>query len=320
MGIAVPSIDLTPWFHGTDRDRRQVAENIDLALQQAGFLLITGHGVSNELRADVRRAAQRFFRLPVEVKQQYEAPPAHRGWQAPGRLANAYGEGTATPPDLQESLTLGSDQATGDPGLDSIFFPPNVWPAEVPEFRPLAEEYLAQMRPLANELLTIGAVALGLEPDFFTSQADHPSYGFNINLYPSLATVGNPQPGQFRVGPHTDWGSVTILDRQNGVGGLQIYTSDGEWINAPYDPEAFTINIGDLLARWTGDRWRSTRHRVLPPDPSAPDEELLSLVYFYTVNPTARVSSLGPPIGQTHYEPVQASDYLLGKAKSVTLN
>ena len=72
------------------------------------------------------------------------------------------------------------------------------------------------------------------------------------------------------VGAHSDFGVVTLLDRQPGYGGLQIQLLDGTWVDAPYVEGTLTINIGDLLARWTGDRWRSTVHRVLPPSDQAP--------------------------------------------------
>jgi isopenicillin N synthase-like dioxygenase len=81
-----------------------------------------------------------------------------------------------------------------------------------------------------------------------------------------------------------------------------------------------TIDIGDLPARWTGDRWKSGRHRVLPPDPSAPGEELVSPIFFYECNPDARVESFGPPIGQVVYEPVRARDYLLEKLTAITVD
>jgi isopenicillin N synthase-like dioxygenase len=110
-----------------------------------------------------------------------------------------------------------------------------------------------------------------------------------------------------------------VLDREPGAGGLQVYTSGGAWVDAPYDPGALTVNIGDLMARWTGDRWRSCRHRVLPPQASAPDEELVSLVWFYECDPHAAVSSLAPPIGVRAYPPVTAHEYLLETISSIAV-
>jgi isopenicillin N synthase-like dioxygenase len=315
----VPIIDLAPWFHGSAKDRRRVAAQVDTALREIGFLLITGHGVPPGLREDIRAAAKRFFALPEEAKRTYAVTIGERGWLPPGVEANGYAEGTETPPDLKETYAVGADQPTGDPEVDTEWFLPNVYPDEVPELGMLVGDYLARMRALADELLVVCAAALDLPDDFFTSRAGHPSYTMNINWYPPLRTVGDIEQGQFRIGPHTDFGTVTILDRQDGVGGLQVWSEDGGWVNAPYVEDSFTINIGDLLARWTGDRWKSNRHRVLPPDATAPDEELVSLIYFYEVDPDARIESLPAPIGTVSYQPVRAADYLLDKLNAITM-
>ncbi|HEX2312376.1 MAG TPA: 2-oxoglutarate and iron-dependent oxygenase domain-containing protein [Thermomonospora sp.] len=315
----VPTIDLEPWFAGDEAARAEVAARVDAALRESGFLVVTGHGVPSGLRADIRAAARRFFALPAEVKQPYAATVGERGWLPPGVEANGYAEGTETPPDLKETFAVGADRRIGDPDIDAEWFLPNVWPKEVPELEGLLTGYLGRMRELADELLVLCATALGLPPGFFTDHAGHPSYTMNVNWYPPLSRVGPPEPGQFRIGPHTDFGTVTILDRENGVGGLQVYTPDGGWENAPYVEDSFTINIGDLLARWTGDRWRSNRHRVLPPDPSAPDEDLVSLIFFYECDPDARIASLGPPIGRVAHPPVRAHDYLLAKLDAITV-
>ncbi|HEY7488519.1 MAG TPA: 2-oxoglutarate and iron-dependent oxygenase domain-containing protein [Streptosporangiaceae bacterium] len=318
MSGTVPIIDLTPWFDGSDRPG--VAAQVDKALREIGFLVITGHGVPANLRDDIRTAAKRFFSLPIADKRPYAVTVGERGWLPPGVEANAYAEeGGESPPDLKETFAVGADRPIGDPAIDKEWFLPNVYPSEVPELAELLAGYLARMRSLGDELLVVCATALGLAPDFFTAQTDHPSYTMNINWYPPMSQVGPPEPGQFRIGPHTDFGTVTILDRQDGVGGLQVCTLDGEWVNAPYVADSFTINIGDLLARWTGDRWKSNRHRVLPPDPSAPDEELLSLIFFYECNPYARVESLPPPLGHATYEPVVAHEYLLDKLNAITV-
>jgi isopenicillin N synthase-like dioxygenase len=315
----VPTIDLRPWLNGDEETRAALARTVDRALQTAGFLLVTGHGVEPGLRAGIRRAAREFFLLPVEVKQRYEAKVGGRGWLGPGAEANGYAEGTETPPDLKESLTFATDEPFGDPVVDAEWYAPNVWPAEVPALQTLCKEYLAEMAALEKELLTLLGYALGLERDFFSRHMDHPTYGFNINWYPGTDVVGEPLPGQFRIGPHTDFGTVTILDRQAGKGGLQVYTDAGGWEDAPYDAAAFTVNIGDLLARWTGDRWRSGRHRVLPPPVDAPAEELMSLVYFGECAPGTRVESVPAPVGRVAYPPVDSHVYLREKLDSITI-
>ncbi|MFI1396348.1 isopenicillin N synthase family dioxygenase [Streptomyces sp. NPDC020681] len=285
----IPTIDLRPWLSGDPAARAETARTVDRALRTAGFLLVTGHGVDPGLRTEIRAAARAFFRLPAAAKEPYAVKVGGRGWLGPGAEANGYAEGTETPPDLKESLSFAAEEPTGDPAVDREWFLPNTWPAETPALRPLVETYLGQLRKLSDLLLEVLGVALGEPEDFFTRHTGHPTWGFNINWYPGTEVVGEPAPGQFRIGPHTDFGTVTVLDRQAGKGGLQVFTDDGGWEDAPYDPAAFTINIGDLMVHWTDGRWRSGRHRVLPPPLDAPAEELMSLVYFYECDPGTSV-------------------------------
>jgi isopenicillin N synthase-like dioxygenase len=321
MTSSVPIIDLEPWFSGDPGGRAQVAAAVDAALQDVGFLLVTGHGVPRPSGDDVRAAARRFFALPAEVKQPYAVTVAGRGWLPPGVEANGYAEGTETPPDLKESFAVGADTPTGDPEVDAYWFPANVYPAEVPELEADVVDYLARMRSLADELLRVCAAALGLADDFFTRHTGHATHTMNINWYPPLEVTGAPADNQFRIGPHTDFGTVTILDREPGKGGLQVWTEAGGWADAPFHPDAFTINTGDLLARWSGGRWKSNRHRVLPPQAAAPDEDLVSLVYFYEADHDTVVEALQPPIGRPNdYEPVVASAFLRERLDAITMS
>ncbi|HEY3870876.1 MAG TPA: 2-oxoglutarate and iron-dependent oxygenase domain-containing protein [Actinocrinis sp.] len=322
----IPTIDLRPWRSGDPRARAETAAQVDRALSRAGFLLVTGHGVDPALRDEVRSAAREFFALPAAAKQRYSVSVGGRGWLAVGVEGNAYAEGTPTPPDLKESWTAASDTPTGDPEIDAFWFQPNRWPDEVPRLRVAALEYMRRMREASDELLRLLAAALGQAEDFFTRHTGHPTYGFNVNWYPGVPVVGEPAPGQYRIGPHTDFGTVTLLDRQRGLGGLQVYTDPdggpaggGGWQDAPFDPAALTVNIGDLMARWTGGRWRAGRHRVLAPSPQAPDEDLVSLVFFYECDPHTTVAPLPPPVGHVDYEPVDSSAYLKAKLDAITV-
>jgi len=313
----IPTIDLAAWRSGDHR----VAAEIDTALQEAGFLLVTGHGVAPELRAAVRAAARRFFALPPEVKQRYSVRIGGRGWLAPGVEANAGAAGIETPPDLKESFAVGPDTPTGDPPVDAIWFPPNVWPDEVPELREGVERYLEDMRAVSDDLLVLCAEALGQPADALTALATNPTFTFNINRYPPLTEVGEPEPGQYRIGPHTDFGTVTVLDREPGAGGLQVHDERDGWVDAPYDPDAFTVNIGDLLEHWTGQRWRSGWHRVLPPQPDAPHEELISLIFFYELDHDALVTPLPEPVARrTDLAPVVSAPFLRERLDAITVS
>jgi len=317
---SIITIDLADWRAGGAAAER-VAALVDDGLQRAGFLLVKGHGVPTSLANDLRTAARRFFALPTDVKARYSAQVGGRGWQALGVEANGYSEGTETPPDMKESIAIGADTKVGDDELDSLWYVDNVWPDEIVEFRELATTYAARMRALADDLLRLCANAVNQPTESLAGQTTRASWTFNINHYPPLSDVGSPEPGQFRIGPHTDFGMVTVLDREPGSGGLQVYSAEGGWEDAPFDPEALTVNIGDLLAYWSGDRWLSGRHRVLPPQQSAPDEDLVSLVYFYELNPDAVIRPLAPPIGRgTTADPVVAGVYLKAKLDAISVS
>ncbi|QZY44634.1 isopenicillin N synthase family dioxygenase [Mycolicibacterium austroafricanum] len=315
----IATVDLSRWRAG-GAAADAVAADVDEGLQRAGFILVSGHGVSASLARELRAAAREFFALPDEVKSGYSVPVGGHGWIGPGAEANGYAEGTETPPDLKETFSLGAETATGDAEVDRIWFAPNVWPREVPALEPLLTEYTAQMRGVADDLLALFAHALKLPANPFAELASTPTWTMNINHYPPVSVVGEPEPGQFRIGPHTDFGTVTILDREPGAGGLQVYSEDAGWQDAPYDPDALTVNIGDLLEYWSGRRWPSGRHRVLPPQPGAPEEDLVSLIYFYEANHDALVTPLDPPVGRVSgLAPVTSADFIKERLDAITV-
>ena len=124
-----------------------------------------------------------------------------------------------------------------------------------------------------------------------------------------------------RAGPVPDRAAHRLRDGQRpdwptrSWGGLQVFTKDDKWRYIVPSPGALLVNVGDLLARWTNDRWRSTLHRVMPPQPEAPGEDLLSLIFFYETNHDAVIESLPAPIGHTRFPPVVAHEYLNGQAR-----
>ena len=315
----VATVDISRWRAG-GAEADAVAAEVDASLQQAGFILVTGHGIDPALAAAVRAASRRFFAEPVAVKQRYAVPVGGHGWIGPGAEANGHAEGTETPPDLKESYSLGAETATGHPAVDRIWFAPNVWPAEVPELAELVTEYTAAMRRVSDDLLALFSHALGLPLDTWARLATRPTWTMNINHYPPVSVVGEPEPGQFRIGPHTDFGTVTVLDREPGAGGLQVYSEAEGWADAPYDPDALTVNIGDLLEYWSGRRWPSGRHRVLPPQPEAPEEDLVSLIYFYEADHDAVVTPLASPVGRVAgLPPVTSSDFIKERLDAITV-
>jgi len=313
----IPLLDISVWRHGTDDQRAGLARRMDQALRQSGFLLIENHGIPAGLRARIRNEAGKFFTLSGDRKRRYATPVGGRGWIPQGGEANAFYGEVADPgrEDMKESLTIGRDFATGDPETDEAWFAPNVWPAECPDLASLAGQFTGLARGLYYDLLRMSAVALDLDAEFFVSHVLRGPHTFNINRYPPLSETGRARDGQYRVAPHTDWGILTILDRQPGYGGLQVQAPDGSWADAPYVPDALTVNVADLLSRWTGERWRSTRHRVLPPPDQAPDEELISLIVFLEVEMDTMI---GPVAGNMELAPVVAGEWYRARELAAT--
>jgi isopenicillin N synthase-like dioxygenase len=132
--------------------------------------------------------------------------------------------------------------------------------------------------------------------------------------YPPLQEP--PKPGQMRGGAHTDFGSLTIVQRDQAPGGLQVLI-DGTWVNAPYVEDSFVINIGDLMAEWTNDRWVSTIHQVgLPERLEDAMSDRLSLIFFHQPNYDAEITVLDSCCGPDNppkYEPTTSGAHIARK-------
>jgi isopenicillin N synthase-like dioxygenase len=318
---AVPLVDLTPWYAGDADDRRAVATQLDTALCEVGFLSLTGSAVGPHVTDPVRREVRPFFALPSMAKAELACRPGGRGWVPPGAAAMAGSAGLVTPPDLKESFTFGSEVVP--PAVvgtaEAAWFAPNRWPDRLPGLCPAATSFADACAGLAEDLLRICALALDLPEDFLVSRCRGSAWIVDLTWHPARDQVGAVLPGQYRTGQHTDFGTLTLTDRRPASGGLQLRTAEGEWVDVPYVPGALTVNAGDLLARWTGDRWRSSPHRVLPPPVDAPAEELLSLVFCGEADPLTVVETLPTPAaGPERYAPVPAGEFLRGRLDSIS--
>jgi isopenicillin N synthase-like dioxygenase len=274
---AIPTVDLDIWR----TDPTAVAAQVDTALRRAGFLLVTGHGVDAALRAGVRAAARRFFALPDAVGQRYAVRIGGRGWLAPGVEANAPRRGHGDPAGPQGVVRRRAGHADRGRGRGRVV------PAERLAGRGTGAAcgrdplHLGDAR-VADDLLELCATALGLPVATLTSLATNPTWTFNVNRYPPLTEVGQPADGQYRIGPHTDFrhghrarpgperAGCRCSSPPCGIPGEITLMGRGVWQDAPYDPDALTVNIGDLLAHWTGLRWSFGWHRVLPPQAAHP--------------------------------------------------
>lgn len=297
MSVAVPIIDISPYRSGDGPARRTLADTIDKVCREIGFMVIAGHGVDPGLIARVEEASRRFFDLPVEEKMRIvrPAPDVTRGYIPFKAEVLVRSRGGNAEGDLNESLVIGPI----DVGTSEYYtspsagrhFAPNLWPERPPELRAVYESYFRVMEALAADVMHLFALALGLPETFFAPCIDRHISRLRVRNYP--APEAPPPGGQLRAGAHSDYGSLTILKTEDAPGGLQVLGKDGRWVDVPHVPGCFVVNIGDMMARWTNDRWVSTLHRVVnPPMEQAASSRRQSLVFFHNPNYDAVVSCL----------------------------
>jgi isopenicillin N synthase-like dioxygenase len=317
---AVPVIDIAPYFSGDDAAKKAVARQIDQACRTIGFLVVSGHGVPEELIARTDRLTRDFFDLPDEIKQSYVSPsPAiYRGYRAIASSALAGTLGKVTPPDYRETFTLNRHTIDrSDPYFGSEMgrriFPDNIYPTHIPGLAETWREYYDAMTALAASLMRLFAVALGLDEHWFDDKIDKHMTNMTLSNYPDQPD--ELPAGQLRAGAHTDYGSMTILKSEDKPGGLEVQTKAGAWAAVPIVPGTFIINIGDLMAQWTNDQWVSTMHRVAnPPRDQATGSRRQSLIFFHQPNYDAVVQCLPSCVGPAaRYAPTTSGDHLWGK-------
>ena len=325
MSTEIPLIDLASWFDGTADERSSLARRVDLHLQRLGFLVVVNHQLSRDLVDECREQARAFFHQAPEVKALVaQAGEAYRGWVGPGLESNSATYGVQTAPDLKETFAYGPVDVPDESlrAREPRWYAPNRWPAEPKGFQPAAEAWWRSARALNDELLDILSLALGQPQTRLRDLSAATSAQVSINWYGPRG-ASEPLADQFRIGPHTDFGMLTVLDREPGMGGLQVLDEGGNWIDAPIVPGSVIINTGDLIRRWTNDRWCSNEHRVLPPPAERPQEELISLVYFGEPNHDAVVEAFDSCVSETvpaMYSPVLAHRYLAEKMDALAVD
>lgn len=245
--MQLPVIDLSAGVEAT-------APQLARACSEVGFFYLVGHGVSEALQRELEAASAAFFALPGEQKAEIamaRGGPAWRGWFPVGA------ELTSGVPDRKEGLYFGVEIAADDPRAGLPLHGPNLFPRQVPALRHAVLRYMAALEDVGHCVMRGVAASLGLDPLHFERDLTRePLCLFRVFHYPP-APAGDASWG---VGEHTDYGLLTLL-KQDTCGGLQVKAPDG-WIDAPPIENAFVCNLGDMLDRMTGGRYRSTPHRV----------------------------------------------------------
>jgi isopenicillin N synthase-like dioxygenase len=317
--LEVPAIDIEPFRLGDAADRGEVARQIARAFETIGFVTVTGHGIAAPSIDRMFETARSFFAEPSDVKLSYlPTEPGAPGYYslATGSLAATLGE--KTPPDLKESFTIGpvdvpADEYHQQPDARR-WFPDNRWPP-LPDFEQVWRDHFRATSTFALTMMQICAVALELPDRYFDPWFDRHTSTLSVINYPEQDTP--PEPGQLRAGAHSDYGSLTLLLKEKGGSGLQVRAADGSWVDVLPSPDAFIVNIGDMLAEWTNDRWVSTVHRVANPEGIDREQSRrMSCAYFLAPNFDSVISPLPGCVDAEHpalYEPITAAGHLIAK-------
>lgn len=299
--MTAETIPILDWrVFGADRPRFAAA--LGAACRGPGFFLLANPPVSSALRADIVACADRFFALPDAVKAETDIrkTPHYRGWAAEGLESL---DQTRPETDRKESFNIGFDLAADDPRVvaGEPFRGVNQWP-DLPGFRDSALEYYDAAMALGAALHQAVALDLGLAEDHFDRLFDAPMSVLRLLHYPPA----DGAPNAIGAGAHTDYGAITLL-MTDGEPGLQVKPRGGDWTDAPHVEDAYVVNIGDCLMRWTNDLYVSTPHRVLPPK-----RRRRSVAMFVEANPDAIIEAL-PGTGAPKYPPIRAADYLMSR-------
>ena len=315
---AIPTIDVSPLRGGSDKDKREVARQIDAACVDTGFFFVSGHAIAQELIKTTRQRAIDFFALPLEEKMKVQRPPAKisRGYNWLGDRSVAYSMGQVAPPDIQEAFALGPERTADlvsrvDPA-GAQMYAPNIWPQRPHDFKATMLAYHDAMQGLAANVLRAMAVALEVEHTYFADKFDRQASVVRIIRYPAVRQT--PLEGQLRAGQHTDYGAMTFVRGDDVPGGLQVKHRNGDWIDVHIPRDGFCCNIGDLMMRWSNDRWVSTLHRVAVPPSDAVPSDRISLVFFQFPNPDAVIRCIPSCVGAGEkYPPITTAEHYLGK-------
>ena len=292
----IPQVDFGSFLSGDAAARRRVAGEIRAACSEFGFLNVANLPLPEGLLERVSAKAREFFTLPGEVK---EAIGRSELDVISGYVGVAVEHlDTQQPGDLKESFSL--NQAS----LGLL----DRWHIPVAGFREtVLDLHDAGARACAS-LLQAMALSLDAPEDFFVDK--HAPHAGTVRFFHYPPVEHQPGAGQLRAGSHTDYGTVTLVF-QDGVEGLEAFV-DGRWLTVPVVPGTVTVNVADLLSRWTNGIYRSPKHRVALPGADV-TRSRYSTVFFYNPNSQVTVRCMDSCCSADRprqFPPIEAGEFL----------
>lgn len=300
----IPVLDLAPLIQG--EETAALAADFAEVYGKIGFGYVVNHGVDPALRAAVFDASKRFHALPDETKRQISLNKNHRGYIAINTSTDVNSDlAVVTKPNQSASFMMMREDAQSTP--DVYLSGPNQWP-ELDGFRAACEAYVRAITVLGHKLMELALDAIGVSDRSVLAAFETPTIWLRLLYYP-------PQPSSapadlFGSAPHKDFGCLTLL-AQDDVGGLQVQTPAGHWVDAPPIEDAFVVNIGDMLHRLSNGKLLSTPHRVI----NASGQERYSVPFFFDPHVSATIEPL-PKTGPARFEPLHFGAFLKGELEA----
>lgn len=306
--LTLPILDLGPYLRHEAGALQHLAGALRQALEHIGFFFLINHGIPQILIDRVFAEAARLHALPLDDKMALSLSASNTGYLSLGRSrSRASALDGHKKPNVNAAFFMKRDRTPDDP--DVVSGKPlrglNQWPKNLPGYRETLVEYFHTMEALGKRLVPLYAVALDLPKDYFEPSFRKPQVTLRLSHYPVI----EHDEHQYGLAPHTDAGFMTLLP-QNEVPGLAICPEGYEWMEPPVLPGSFLVNAGDILRRWTNDRFLSTSHRVL----NSSGRDRYAIPYFFDPNTDTVIECLPTcqgPDNPPKYPPVTYENYLL---------
>jgi isopenicillin N synthase-like dioxygenase len=260
VGDQIPLIDVSDYLAGVPGAAERAARQLRYAFENVGFYYLAGHGIPQALIDAQYEAAARFHAQPMEEKLKVKVNEHTIGYMPIQEKAAPNATAQGKKPSQNEAFFLRRERSADDPDVIAgrRFHVQNQWPPNLPGFREQTLKYVDTMEALCRKLVPLYALALDLPANYFDPYFEKPHYILRQSRYPLLDASDDKIAS---IVPHTDSGFMTLLP-PNKVQGLSILLNNGDWLDAPYVEGAFVVNGGDILHRWTNERFLSTPHKV----------------------------------------------------------
>jgi isopenicillin N synthase-like dioxygenase len=306
--------DVIPTLSLREADSTAFVRDLGAAYEQHGFVILTDHGMPQELIDRFLGLYKTFFAWPEDAKRRYHVPGVGgaRGY-TPFGIETAKG---ATHHDLKEFWHVGRELPEGH--AYRKYMADNVWINELTGFRDTSIEMFETFDSTGRRILRAIAAILNLPADFFEDKVQLGNSVLRVIHYPPMP----PQPtDSVRAGAHEDINVITLLLGAEEPG-LQVLSKRGEWLEVNPSPGSMVVNVGDMLQRLTNGTLRSTSHRVINPKSDRARHARYSMPFFLHFNPDFPIAALPSCVGPGKPEPlppILAEEYLQERLREIKL-